>query len=92
MGDDTNYDRKRPQTTIASWAISILAAGCIGSLAISAGMPSARSSKETCTVIVDRLQRPVILPTNSFLHRAVVVALKSELKFLGRLLHKYAEW
>jgi hypothetical protein len=90
MREKLKYDRKRPETLITSWAASILVIGYIASLAFSSALPTVQT-RQTCTVIVECLKQPVILPTNAFLHRAVVVTLKSELKFLGRLLHKYAE-
>jgi hypothetical protein len=91
MRKNLNYNRKRPETLITSWAASIFVVGCVASLVFSSASPTTQTSRQTCTVIVECLKQPVILPTNAFLHRAVVVTLKSELKFLGRLLHKYAE-
>jgi hypothetical protein len=92
MRENLRYDRKRPETSITSWAESILVIGYIASLVSSSALPITQASRQTCSVIIERLQRPVILPANAFLHRAVVVTLKSELKFVGRLLHKYAEF
>jgi hypothetical protein len=91
MRENPRYDRKRPETSITSWAASILVIGYIASLVSSSALPIRQTSLQACTVIIERLKRPVILPTNAVLHRAVVVTLKSELKFVGRLLHKYAE-
>jgi hypothetical protein len=88
----TQYDRRRPETSITSWAATILVVGYIVTLASSPGLPANASSQPTCTVIVDCLKQPVILPTNSVLHRAVVVVLKSEVKFLDHLLHRFAVW
>ena len=80
----------RPESSITSWAVSILVFGYIVELAISPALPIASSPRQTCTVIVECLQQPVVLHTNSFLHRAVVIVLKSELKFLGHLPHSFA--
>jgi hypothetical protein len=41
-------------------------------------------------VIIDCVEQPIVLHTNSFLHRAFVLTLKSELKFFGNLLHQFA--
>ncbi len=89
MRKNLSYNPKRPETLITSWAVSILVFGYITSLVCSSVLQM--PPRQTCTVIVECLKQPVIVPTNAFLHRAVVVTLKSELKFLGRLLHKYAE-
>jgi hypothetical protein len=70
---------------MTSWAVPILVFGYIVELAISPALPIANSPFQTCTVIVECLQQPVVLHTNSFLHRAVVIVLKNELKFLGHL-------
>jgi hypothetical protein len=91
MRENLKYDRKRPETSITSWAASILVIGYIANLVSSSALPITQTSRQTCTMIIERLKRPVMVPTNAFLHRAVVVTLKSELKFVGRLLHKYAE-
>jgi hypothetical protein len=89
MRENLEYNRRRPETLITSWAASILVIGYTASLVSASALQTA--PRQTCTVIVECLKQPVIVPTNAFLHRAVVVTLKSELKFLGRLLHKYAE-
>ena len=81
------YDRARPETSITSWAVSILVFGSIIGLAVSPNLEATQSPQQTCTVIVDCLHAPIILHTNSLLHRAFVVTLKSELKFIGHLLH-----
>jgi len=91
MRDNLKYGRTRPETLITSWASSVLITGYVASLFFSSALPATCSSRQTCTVFVECLKQPVILPTNAFLHRAVVVTLKTELKFLGRLLHKYIE-
>jgi hypothetical protein len=91
MRENSKYDRRRPETLITSWAASVLIAGYIAGLFFSSALPTTCSPQQTCTVIVECLKQPVILPTNAFLHRAVVVTLKTELKFLGRLLHKYIQ-
>jgi hypothetical protein len=92
MRDNLKYDPRRPETLITSWVASFLIIGYIVNLVFSSALPTACSSQQTCTVvIVESLKQPVILPTNAFLHRAVVVTLKAELKFMGRLLHKYIE-
>jgi hypothetical protein len=83
---DTKYDRRRPETTITSWAASILVFGYVAVFAIE---PLQTSPRQTCTVIIDRAKEPIILHTNSFLHRAFVVTLKCELKFLENLLHRF---
>jgi hypothetical protein len=92
MRDNLKYDRRRPETLITSWAASFLIIGYIVNLFFSSALPATCSSEQTCTVVVvESLKQPVILPMNALLHRAVVVTLKTELKFLGRLLHKYIE-
>jgi hypothetical protein len=91
MRENSKFDQKRPETLITSWAASVLITGYIAGLFFSSALPTTCGSQQTCTVIVECLKQPVILPTNAFLHRAVVVTLKTELKFLGRLLHKYIE-
>jgi hypothetical protein len=87
---DTKTGLLRPESSITSWAVSILVFGYLGELAISPGLPVASSPRQTCTVIVECLQQPVVFHTNSFLHRAVVNVLKSELKLLGHLPHRFA--
>jgi hypothetical protein len=87
---DTKTGLLRPESPITSWAVSILVFGYIVALAISPALPIANSPRQTCTVIVECLQQPLVLHTNSFLHRAVVIVLKSELKFLGHLSHRFA--
>jgi hypothetical protein len=66
-------------------AVSILVCGYIVELAISPALEIASSPGQTCTVIVEGLYQPVVLHTNSFPHHAVVIVLKSGLKFLGHL-------
>jgi hypothetical protein len=87
---DSKTGLLRPESSITSWAVSILVFGYIVELAISPSLPIANSPRQTCTVIVECLQQPVVLHTNSLLHRAVVIVLKSELKFLGHLPHSFA--
>jgi hypothetical protein len=91
MRENQKHNWRRPGTSITSWAMSILLLGYITSFVFSSVSPTAQTSRQTCTVIVECIKQPVIVPTNAFLHRAVVITLKGELKFLGRLLHKYAE-
>jgi hypothetical protein len=92
MRDNLKYDRRRPETLITSWAASFLIIGYVVNLVFSSVLPTTCSSGQNCTVvIVESLKQPVILPTNALLHRVVVVTLKTELKFLGRILHKYIE-
>jgi hypothetical protein len=92
MRDNLKYDRRRPETLITSWASSFLIIGYIVNLVFSSALSTTCASGQNCTVvIVESLKQPVILPTNALLHRMVVVTLKTELKFLGRLLHKYVE-
>jgi hypothetical protein len=85
---DTKYDRGRPETTITSWAASILVFGYVAVFAIEP-LQTSPAPRQTCTVIIDRAKEPIILHTNSFLHRAFVVTLKCELKFLENLLHRF---
>ena len=87
---DTKYDRGRPETAITSWAASILVFGYVAFFAITPALQTSRSPRQTCTVIIDRAKEPIILHTNSFLHRAFVVTLKYELKFFENLLHRFA--
>jgi hypothetical protein len=89
MRENFKYDPSRPETVATSWVASILVISYIASLAFSSVLPA--TPQQTCTVIVECLERPMILPTNALLHRAVVVTLKTEVKFLGRLLHKYID-
>jgi hypothetical protein len=84
---DRIYDRGRPETTITSWAASILVIGYLVALAISPALT--HSTRQTCTVVIDCVQEPIILHTNSLAHRAFVIALKGELKFFGNLLHRF---
>jgi hypothetical protein len=92
MRENPKYDRRRPETLVTSWATSVLITAYVASLVFSSALLTKCPSRQTCTVvIVESLKQPVVLPTNAFLHRAVVVMLKTELKFLGRLLHKYIE-
>ena len=88
--NDRKYDRARPETSITSWAVSIVVFGSIIWFAVSPASEADHSPRQTCTVIVDCLKAPLILHTNSFLHRAFIVTLKSELKFIGHLLHRIA--
>ena len=88
--NDRKHDRSRLETSITSWAVSILVFGSIIGFAVSPALESSQSPRRTCTVIVDCLRAPIIFHTNSFLHRAFVVTLKSELKFVGHLLHRIA--
>jgi hypothetical protein len=87
---DAKYDRGRPETTITSWAATILVFGYVAAFAIGPVLQTSGSSGQTCTVVIDRAKEPIILHTNSFLHRAFVVTLKCELKFLENLLHRFA--
>src|ERR1700722_17264143 len=80
---DTKPGLLRPEGSIRSWAVSILVCGYIVELAIWPALPIASSPGQSCTVIVECLQQPVVLHTNSFLHHAVVIVLKSGLKFLA---------
>jgi hypothetical protein len=89
MCENFKYHPRRPGTLVTSWLASILVISYIASLVFSSELPA--KPRQTCTVIVECLEQPVILPTNALLHRAVVVTLKTEVKFLGRLLHKYIE-
>jgi hypothetical protein len=75
---------------MASCAASILVLGYAVALTISPTLQASHANRQPCTVIIDCVQRPVILHTNSFLHRAFVLTLKGELKFFGNLLHHFA--
>jgi hypothetical protein len=75
----------RPEGSIRSWAAFILVCGYIVQLDISPALSITSSPRQTCTVIVECLQQPVVLHTNSSLYRVVVIVLKSGLKFLGHL-------
>jgi hypothetical protein len=59
-------------------------------LAISPPLRASHANRQPCTVIIDCVERPIVLHTNSFLHRAFVLTLKGELKFFGNLLHQFA--
>jgi hypothetical protein len=84
------YDRRRPQTPFSSWAVSIMVFGFLIALGIQPVLQRGHSAQQTCTVIIDCLKEPVIFHTNSTLHHAVVVTLKTELKFIERLIQKFA--
>jgi hypothetical protein len=87
---DKKYDRGHPKSTITSWAASILVFGYLVAFAISPALQTTHSTWHTCTVVIDCVKKPIILHIDSFAHRAFVVTLKGELKFLGNLLHRFA--
>jgi hypothetical protein len=90
LGSERKYDRGRPETTITSWAASILVFCWLGALAISPTLQKSHSSWQSCTVVIDCVKEPIILHTNSVAHRVFVLALKNELKFFGNLLRRFA--
>jgi hypothetical protein len=83
-------NRRSPETAITSCAASILVLAYAIALMISLPLQSSHANRQPCTVIIDCVERPIVLHTNSFLHRAFVLTLKGELKFFGNLLHQFA--
>jgi hypothetical protein len=47
------------------------------------------SSRQTCPVIVDGIESPLILNADAFMVRACIGTLKAELKFVGRLMRAF---
>jgi hypothetical protein len=85
----TKYWRRRPDPTMMSWAASILVLGYVIAFATSQVTHTTDSSRQTCTVIVDGIERPLILHTDAFIVRAFIGTLKAELKFVGRLMRAF---
>ena len=83
-------NRRSPETAITSCAASILVLGCAIALMTSPPLQASHANRQPCTVIIDCVEQPIVLHTNSFLHRAFVLTLKGELKFFGNLLHQFA--
>lgn len=72
-----------------SWAVSILVLGYVIAFAASQVTRTTDSSRQTCTVIVDGIERPLVLHTDAFIVRAFIGTLKAELKFVGRLMRGF---
>jgi hypothetical protein len=85
----TKNNRRYPETAITSCAASILVFGYAVALTMSPPLQASHADRQPCTVIIDCVERPIVLHTNSFLHRAFVLTLKGELKFFGNLLHQF---
>jgi hypothetical protein len=72
-----------------SWAASILVLGYViaftGSLVTQTNDPAG----PTCTVMVDGIERPLILHTDAVMARAWIGTLKAELKFVRRVLRGF---
>jgi len=72
-----------------SSAASILVLGYLIAFAASQVTQTTDSSRQTCTVIVDGIERPLILHTDAFIVRAFIDNLKTDLKFVGRLMRGF---
>ena len=69
-----------------SWAASILVIGYAIAFAASLVAQTTDSSRQTCPVIVDGIESPLILHADAFMVRACIGTLKAELKFVERLM------
>jgi hypothetical protein len=86
---ERKYDHGRPETTITSWAASILVFCCFFAFAISPTLEKIHSSYQNCTVVINCVKEPIVLHTNSVAHRAFVLTLKKGLKFFGHLMRRF---
>jgi hypothetical protein len=72
-----------------SWAASILVLGSVIAFTSSLVTQTNDPTGQTCIVMVDGIERPLILHTDAVMVRACIGTLKAELKFVGRLLRGF---